>query len=87
MTTTGHLDPAVPAAKITVTYTRPDQTTFDREVTTDSEGNWSSTITPQDESQVNNGAGTWTMKSSYAGDVGHRPSTATACTTDVFDIG
>jgi hypothetical protein len=85
MTTTGTLDPGFAGATITVKYTRPDQTTFERTVTTDANGNWSSTITPQNETQVNHGAGTWTMQGRFAGDAGHRPSTATACSTEVFD--
>jgi hypothetical protein len=87
MTTSGNLDPGFAGAKITITYSPPDnQPSFTRDVTTDANGNWSDTIVP---SQAAGGTaqsvGTWTMQSHYAGDAGHQPSTATACTTDVFD--
>jgi hypothetical protein len=87
MTTSGNLDPGFAGAKITITYSPPDnQPSFTRDVTTDANGNWSDTIVPALEvGGTAQSVGTWTMQSHFAGDAGHRSSTATACTTDVFD--
>jgi hypothetical protein len=85
---TGNLSPAFAGASIVVTWTRPDGTTFDRTVTTDGNGNWSSTITPSAEAgQSGNGSGFWKARSSYAGDANHNGSSAPDCTVDVFDNG
>ncbi|MEA2422651.1 MAG: hypothetical protein QOF55_1750, partial [Thermoleophilaceae bacterium] len=81
MTTTGKLDPGFAGASIVVTYTRPDQTTFTKTVTTDANGNWSSTITPNNEAANSSVDGDWKQQANYAGDASHRPSAGTACST------
>jgi hypothetical protein len=87
VTVTGNLSPAFAGASIVVRWTRPNGTNFDRTVTTDDKGNWSSTIVPQDESpgDQNHGAGFWKAHATYAGDSGHNGSSTSDCSIDVFD--
>jgi hypothetical protein len=69
-----------------VTWTRPDGTSFERTAKTDGNGNWSSTIVPQNETNANNhGAGNWKAHATYAGDDTHNGSSTADCTIDVFD--
>jgi hypothetical protein len=86
VTVTGNLAPAFAGASIVVRWTRPDGTNFDRTVTTDANGDWSSTIVPQNETTAqNHGAGNWKAHATYAGDSGHNGSSTSDCTIDVFD--
>jgi hypothetical protein len=83
MTTTGKLQPGFAGAQIVVTYTRPDETTFTKTVTTDANGDWTSTITPSSEAQQP--FGTWKIQSRFDGDAGHKPSATTECNVAVVD--
>jgi hypothetical protein len=79
-TTTGTLSPAFAGATIKITYTRPDQTTFQRTATTDANGNWSNTISTNTDWPNHGGSGgSWGVQATYDGDSSHKPSSATAC--------
>jgi hypothetical protein len=84
MTVSGTLSPALAGVNIVITYTRPDQTTFDRTVQTDANGAWTNTITPQSEA-TGFGVGTWNVKARYAGDDTRAASSTAGCTVEVFD--
>jgi hypothetical protein len=86
-TTTGRLQPGFSGATIKLTYTRQDNTTFERTVTTDATGSWSDTMTPQQ----NPGPGQffpfgdWKVRARFDGDTGHNPSSTPDCTFNVND--
>src|SRR5205807_443571 len=61
MTVSGTLSPAQTGATISVTYTRPNSTSFVDQVKTDASGNWTDTVTPS-----RSDVGNWTIKSHYA---------------------
>ena len=87
MTTTGTLSPAFAGAPVTVKYTRPNGGgSFERSATTNGSGQWSHTITPQDEPEgdTEEFAGTWTVEARYAGDADRKASSA-SCTVFVND--
>jgi Peptidase family C25/Propeptide_C25 len=77
MTTTGTLSPALAGQTISVTYTRPNGTTFTDNVTTDPNGTWSDTVGNPSPT------GNWTIQSSYAGDATYAASSSSACTVSV----
>jgi hypothetical protein len=80
-TTSGHLTPSFAGATVKLIYTRPDETTFERTTTTDANGNWTNTIsTDTDWPSHGGGGGQWQVEAGYAGDTGHKPSAAPACT-------
>jgi hypothetical protein len=83
MTTNGTLSPGFAGASVVVTYTKPDGASFERTVTTDASGAWSSTITPASDSGQSNPDGTWTVQARYAGDASRRSSTSSPCTVEV----
>ena len=85
VTTTGTLSPAFAGANITVTYTRPDATTFTHTVQTNANGEWTDTMDPNAEYDPNFGAGTWHVRSRFAGDAGHRGSSTSDCQFEVFN--
>jgi hypothetical protein len=87
MTTTGRLTGAPGGSDVEVTYTRPDGTSFTREVVTDADGDWSDTFEPADEAanSPQRGDGTWSVKARYAGDDDRSPSESATCTVQVID--
>jgi hypothetical protein len=87
VTVSGNLSPAFEGAAITVTWTRPDGTTFTRNTTTDAKGGWSNAIVPDNEdgNAQGHGAGTWKAHATFAGDSAHNGSSTSDCTIDVFD--
>ena len=87
MTTTGRLQPGFAGATIKLTYTREDGTTFTRNATTDANGSWSDTITPQQHDGPNPffQFGTWKVRAQYAGDAGHKASSSPDCGFEVND--
>ena len=81
-TVSGSLGPSVAGATITVTWTRPGgRGSFDRTVTTDSQGNWSDTIDTGPDFDPGGGGsgGTWSVHASYAGDDKHEASSTQDC--------
>ena len=86
-TTTGRLTPAFAGAQVKLTYTRADDTTFERTATTDANGNWSDTITPQqhDGPEPFFEFGTWKVRANYDGDSGHKASSSPDCSFQVND--
>ena len=78
MTVSGTLSPAQTGATISVTYTRPNSTSFVDQVKTDASGNWTDTVTPS-----RSDVGNWTIKSHYAGDGTHTAADAGPCTVTV----
>jgi hypothetical protein len=81
-TVSGTLSGAEAGATVTVTWTRPDgRGSFDRAVTTDSQGNWTDTIDTGDDFDPGAGGngGTWQVRASYAGDAAYAPSSTENC--------
>jgi hypothetical protein len=69
--------PAGTSVKLTYTPHSPQSNPpFERNVTTDANGNWTDTIDMSDHNNTGNG-GQWTLKADYAGDADHKASTAT----------
>jgi Peptidase family C25/Propeptide_C25 len=87
MTTRGRLSPGFAGAEIQLTYTREDGTTFEREATTDQNGDWSDTIRPVEHDGPNPffEFGDWQVQARFEGDRGHNPSQAQACSFRVND--
>jgi hypothetical protein len=87
-TITGKLTPAFAGATITIKVTSPDTETqeptgssFELTATTDANGNWSTQVdTSRDDDPGGDNGGTWKVEARYAGDAGHKPSSAPACT-------
>jgi hypothetical protein len=65
----GSISPAVSNVTVTLTYTKPDATTIDRTETTASDGSFNETYTPDT-------AGSWSVKSSWAGNDNYLGSTS-----------
>jgi len=63
----GLIDPAVHGATITLMFTKPDGTTFNKTVTTDSQGAYSYSYTPTE-------TGSWSVKALWKGDTKHEGS-------------
>ena len=61
ITVTGSLDPYVPGAEVTITFTKPDDSTFTRTATTDTDGSYSVTYEPAE-------TGSWNAEASWPGD-------------------
>ena len=76
---TGSVDTAdptgIPDVTVTVTFTKPDQTTVSETVTTDENGDYTALTAASQ-------AGTWTSVASFAGNSEYGPSSE-ACTTSV----
>ena len=85
MTIEGQLDPGFAGAKIVLTYTRPDASTFERTVTTDQSGAWSDTIIPAQQSGQSSPFGEWKVKSRFEGDATHKASSSGECAVAVTD--
>jgi hypothetical protein len=85
MVITGNLVGAPAGSDVVVTYDPPNDPPFTRTVQTDANGNWSSTVIPNNES--NDATGTWTVQSSYAGDASHAGAASSACSVQVIDLG
>jgi hypothetical protein len=59
----------------------PGSHTFEQTATTDANGNWSTVVdTENDGIPTSDNGGTWRIEARYAGDSGHNPSSAPACT-------
>jgi hypothetical protein len=84
-TVSGTLTGAPAGAMVTLEYTRPDLTTFERTVTADPNGNWSDSIVPDEQRANAPRAGEWKIRSRYDGDATHKPSAAGPCSVFVFD--
>jgi hypothetical protein len=86
-TTTGRLEPGFAGAAIKLTYTRQDNTQFERTVTTDANGAWSDTITPQQHPGPGQffPFGTWKVRADFTGDAGHKGSSSPDCSFGVGD--
>jgi hypothetical protein len=80
---TGNLAPSVSGADVIVKWTRPDGSSFERTVQTDTNGNWSSTIVPIDEDGPLDG--NWMAQARYAGDQTHAAALAPECTIATFN--
>ena len=61
ITVSGTIDPAIPRAKVTLVFTRPDGSTFTKTVTTTADGSFSGFIQPDM-------PGVWILKASWKGD-------------------
>jgi hypothetical protein len=61
ITVSGSISPAITGIPVTLTYTRPDGTTFTRTATTGSGGSYSDTTNPSV-------TGAWSVKASWSGD-------------------
>jgi hypothetical protein len=90
MTTTGRLtagQAGIAGATVKVNYKAPNGESFDRNVVTDANGNWSDTFAPASlvPNDPNRGHGTWTVQASYAGSETLAPSQSPPCTVDVVD--
>ena len=72
----GAISPAVSNVTVTLTYTKPDATTMDRTETTASDGSFNESYTPDT-------AGSWSVKSSWAGNDNYLGSTSFNTTFDV----
>jgi hypothetical protein len=87
MVTFGALTPGVPGANVVVTYTRPDGTTFQRTVAAHPDGTWNDSITPSTEDPGGEDHGVWKIRSRYAGDASHAPSSKPDCAVLVVPRG
>jgi hypothetical protein len=64
LTVLGSISPSVSDVAVTLTYTKPDGSTFTRTVTTGTNSNFSDSYTP-------NAVGTWSVNASWEGDSTH----------------
>ena len=90
MTTTGRLTSGqvgIAGAPVKVTYNAPNGQVIERDVVTDSNGNWSDTVQPASlvPNDPNRGDGVWTIQARYAGSDKYDPSQSAPCTVDVED--
>jgi hypothetical protein len=76
MTISGNLATVPAGTKVVLTYNAPDESSFERTVQTDANGNWSDTL-------VDPAAGNWDVSSRFDGDSQYAPSTAGPCTVNV----
>lgn len=76
LTVSGTLSPARADHVVTITCTKPDDSTLHRTVTTRSDGSYSETITLD-------AAGSWDVQASWAGDMEHREATSEATSFEV----
>jgi len=67
VTVSGRIEPAVPAATVTLTIAKPDGSTTERTLDIDSEGAYSTVFEPSE-------VGQWTVKASWEGGPGHHAS-------------
>jgi hypothetical protein len=87
MVTFGALLGAPAGANVVLTYTRPDGTTFERTVQPHPDGSWNHSITPSVEDPNGPSSGTWRVRSRYAGDASHAPSSRPDCNVRVVPQG
>ena len=80
VTVSGSTNPAVTSAAITLTYKKPDATTFTRAVTTGSGGSYSDTYKPD-------AAGSWSVSASWAGDSTHEGTSSLSTSFTVKKSG
>lgn len=80
VTVSGSTSPAVPGATLTLTYKKPDATTFTRAVTTGSGGSYSDTYKPD-------AAGSWSVSASWAGDSTHEGTSSLSTSFTVKKSG
>jgi hypothetical protein len=85
--TFGALTPGVPGARIVLTYTRPDGTTFERTAEPHADGTWNHSMTPAAEDPGGPPSGIWKVRARYAGDADHAPSTSPDCQVSVVPSG
>ena len=71
ITFSGSISPAVEGATVTLTYTKPDGSTFTRTVTTDADGAYSDSFTPTEE-------GAWSVEASWEGDAQHEGASSSS---------
>jgi parallel beta-helix repeat protein len=76
ITVSGSIRPATSDATVTLTYTKPDSTSLERAVTTDSKGDYSDTYTPST-------TGSWEVEASWEGDSTHLSATSI---TETFEV-
>jgi len=69
----GAINPAVSGATVTLTYWKPDATSFTRTVTTGSDGTFTDSYTPDMR-------GNWLVRASWAGDASHAAAMSTMIT-------
>jgi len=69
VTISGITSPIISGARIILRFTRPDGTTFIKNITTDSEGSYSESYAPTE-------TGLWNIKASWEGDTTHTGSTS-----------
>ncbi len=69
--TSGSISPTVTNVTVTLTYTKPDGSTLNRDVSIGAEGSYSDTYDPD-------AAGSWTVKASWAGNINYLGSTSFA---------
>lgn len=69
LTISGSISPSILGITVTLTYTKPDGSTFTRTTTTGSDGAYSDSYTPVD-------AGSWSVKASWEGDAAYSGATS-----------
>lgn len=77
VTVSGLISPAHDSVSVTLTYTQPDGSTITRTVTTSSSGSFTDTYAP-------NRAGSWNVRTSWAGDSDHDGSSSSAASFSVI---
>ncbi len=80
VTVSGSTSPTVPGATLTLTYKKPDATTFTRTVTTGSGGSYSDAYEPD-------AAGSWSVSASWAGDSTHEGASSLSASFTVKKSG
>lgn len=80
VTVTGSLSPAYTGSTITLTFTKPDGSTFTRQVTTMSDGKFSTTYIPD-------ASGTWSIFANWAGDEEYEGDTSPSVSFTVNEQG
>jgi len=78
-TVSGSLDPAVADATVTLTFTKPDDSTFNATVTSTSDGSFTYTF-------VVAVLGNWTVQASWPGNNEYMEATSSAKTFEVIEL-
>ena len=78
ITLSGTITPAVQGATVTLTYTKAGAVVVERSATTQANGSFSDTYTPDS-------GGSWSVTANWAGDEIHQSATSSAATFEVVD--
>jgi len=71
LTISGSISPAIEEALVTLTFTKPDGSTFTKTVLTDTDGSYSDSFTPTEK-------GEWSVKASWEGDAYHEGASSSS---------